>query len=86
MIETPDGKELATTAWRPGERLRALWREFKGRPFLDIRVFWSSDGEKWFPSKKGITVSPARLEDFQAVIAKALPAARKLAEKELDRG
>lgn len=44
------------------EVIRLLWREYRGRPFLDIRTFYRpGDGEEPKPSTKGVTIAPDKL-------------------------
>ncbi|SAK98124.1 Transcriptional Coactivator p15 (PC4) [Caballeronia pedi] len=41
------------------ERLRVYVKEYRGRTYIDIRVWYLADGGEYRPSGKGITVRPA---------------------------
>lgn len=49
------------------EEFRFSITAFKGREYADIRIFYEKDGE-YFPSKKGITVSPDTWAQFRDCI------------------
>jgi hypothetical protein len=44
--------------------------EFKGRKFVDMRVFAMEEGKDPAPTKKGLAVSPALWPQFKAALAK----------------
>ena len=47
-------------------------KEYKGKKFLDIRIFYQSDpvNNKWQPTKKGITVTKNNKSDFLELLNK----------------
>ena len=48
-------------------------KEFKGRSYLDMRIFYTTDdGQTWLPTKKGVTCSPENLETLRDAIDKAI--------------
>lgn len=51
------------------EEFRFCAANFKGRKYVDIRIFYSKDGD-FLPSKKGITVSLDTWSDFRDSIKK----------------
>ena len=74
-----NGKRLATIRRRDGDELRLNWAEFKGHPFLNIRVWREGDAGQWYPVKDtGLTVRLAELADF----AEGIGAAVELAAQE----
>ena len=75
----PLEKDIATLPKNDREQLKIQLREFKGRPYLDIRIYWTPDaGQTWSPSKKGVTVGLARLADFQDAVTRAAAMVKEL--------
>ena len=72
-----DKKLLATIPRTATEEIRVAISEYKGKKFLDMRVFYTTDGgASWLPTKKGIAVYPESLEQLQNAV--------ELARKELE--
>jgi hypothetical protein len=47
------------------EDIRVMWSEFKGRRYLDIRVYTDIDGKPdRVPTKKGVTLRPDLIPDL----------------------
>lgn len=53
------------------EVLRVSAEEYKGRKYLDIRIYFENDQGEWKPTKKGVTVSPDKVQEFIELIRKA---------------
>ncbi len=53
------------------EVVRVSTEEFKGRKYLDIRVYFDNGEGEWKPTKKGVTIQPDRVDDFIELIRKA---------------
>ena len=56
------------------EELRIALKEFKGRDYLDIRTFadpYADEGQGRVPTKKGITLAPAKIAELIAVLRRA---------------
>ena len=53
------------------EVLRVSMEEYKGRKYLDIRIYFENDAGEWKPTKKGVTVQTDRIDDFIELITKA---------------
>jgi hypothetical protein len=53
------------------EVLRISAEEFKGRKYVDVRVYFENDEGEWKPTKKGITIQPDKIEEFVDLIKKA---------------
>jgi len=45
------------------EKIRIEKREYKGKEFIDMRIYYL-DGEEWKPTKKGVTFKPSMLADI----------------------
>lgn len=55
------------------ERIEIAINEYKGKKYLDLRTFYTTDeGASWLPTKKGITVSPDNLELLKDAIESAM--------------
>ncbi len=52
------------------ERIVAKIREFKGRKYIDIRVYYlaSISDDTYAPTKKGITLTPDLLPHLEAMV------------------
>lgn len=67
-----EGKMLATIPRSATEQLQIAIKEFKGKSYLDLRIFYTTDdGATWLPTKKGVTCSPENIELLQESINKA---------------
>ena len=66
-----EGKILATIPRSATEHLQIAINEYKGKSYLDLRIFYTTDdGANWLPTKKGVTVSPDNLQLFKEAIEK----------------
>jgi hypothetical protein len=52
------------------EVVRVSAEEFKGRKYLDIRVYFEDEGE-WKPTKKGVTIQPDKVDAFIELVTRA---------------
>ena len=72
-------KLLASIPRTATEEIQVQLSEYKGKQFLDIRIFYTTDGgNTWNPTKKGVAVYPESLESLKQAI--------EIAEKELLEG
>jgi hypothetical protein len=53
------------------EQVRISLTEFHGRQIIDMRVFWSADGNTWNPSKKGLAMGVEKLPVLLASLHEA---------------
>ena len=68
-----EGKMLATVPRSATEQMQIAIKEFKGRSYLDMRIFYTTDdGQTWLTTKKGVTCSPENLETLRNAIDKAI--------------
>lgn len=56
------------------ERVQFAEREYKGKRYIDIRVYFKSgdNNDEWIPSKKGITLSVEEFTPLAAAICQWL--------------
>lgn len=67
-----DAKILATIERSETEQLQISVSEYKGRSYLNMRIFYTTDdGANWLPTKKGVTFSPDQLDLLEEAIQEA---------------
>ena len=67
-----DAKILATIERSDTEQLQISVSEYKGRSYLNMRIFYTTDeGATWLPTKKGVTFSPEQLDLLSDAIEEA---------------
>jgi len=68
-----EGKMIATVPRNATEQLQIAVKEFKGKKYLDLRIFYTTDeGASWLPTKKGVTCSPDNLGVLKDAIEEAM--------------
>ncbi len=68
-----DNKLISTIERSSTEQLQIAVKEFKGKKYLDLRIFYTTDdGASWLPTKKGVTVSPNHLSVLKEAIEVAI--------------
>ncbi len=53
------------------EVVRVSTEEYKGRKYVDVRIYFENDQGEWKPTKKGVTIQPDKVEEFLELIKKA---------------
>jgi hypothetical protein len=51
------------------EEVRASLTDYKGKTYVDLRVFYRDEDAAWKPTKKGITLAPELLPELEQAIA-----------------
>ena len=68
-----DKNLLASIPKGATETLQISINEFKGKKYLDLRIFYTTDdGETWNPTKKGVTIAPENLQLLKETIETAM--------------
>ena len=68
-----DSQILATVARSATEQIQIAINEYKGKKYLDLRVYYTTDdGLNWNPTKKGVTFSPEKLFELKSAIETAI--------------
>jgi len=71
MADEP--KIIATIPRSATEKLQISINEFKGKSYLDMRIFYTTDdGATWLPTKKGVTCSPENIELLKDAVEEAV--------------
>jgi hypothetical protein len=55
----------------PTERLRISTESFKGRDYIDLRIYYEADEGEWKPTKKGVTIAPDKVDEVIELLGKA---------------
>ncbi len=67
-----DAKILATIERSDTEQLQISVSEYKGRSYLNMRIYYTTDeGATWLPTKKGVTFTPDQLDLLSDAIEEA---------------
>lgn len=67
------GERLVTLARSAFEELRVTWDEFKGHPYLSLRVWTRGTDGQWWPDRaRGCSIRIRELEAFAAAIDTAI--------------
>lgn len=68
-----EGKLLTTIERSATEQLQISLKTYKGKSYLDLRIFYTMDeGATWLPTKKGVTVAPDHLEQLKDAVDEAM--------------
>ena len=67
-----ESKLIATIERNERERVQIAINEYKGKSYLDLRIFYTTDdGATWLPTKKGVTFAPDQLDILSEAIEEA---------------
>lgn len=68
----PDDRKILHEFKRNAEEtLRVSLSTFKGRTYIDIRLFFTDANEELQPTKKGVTITPELWDEFRKGVAQA---------------
>lgn len=71
MAQEP--KLIATIPRSATEQMQISINEYKGKSYLDMRIFYTNDeGATWLPTKKGVTCSPENIELLKDAVEEAM--------------
>ncbi len=54
----------------PTEEVRATVREYRGRTYIDLRIYYMDNSGEWRPTRKGIALSTEFLTDLRTCVNK----------------
>ena len=58
-----ESKLIGTIERNERERVQISVNEYKGKSYLDLRIFYTTDGgDTWRPTQKGVTIAPEHLD------------------------
>jgi hypothetical protein len=52
------------------EEVRASLTEYKGKQYIDLRVFYKADDEEFRPTKKGLTLALELIPELEEAVKK----------------
>jgi hypothetical protein len=55
----------------PTEVVRVSVSEYKGRKYVDLRIYFKNAEGEWAPTKKGVTVQPDKVEEMLGLLKQA---------------
>jgi hypothetical protein len=50
------------------EIIRVEKKEFKGKEYIDIRIFYLDSDNEYKPTKKGVTLKPEKIDEMIGVL------------------
>jgi len=53
------------------EVLRISTEEFKGRAYVDVRIYFADNEGEWKPTKKGVTINPDKVDQVIELLREA---------------
>jgi hypothetical protein len=65
-----EDKVVATFKRNPTEEVRAGIKEFKGRRYIDLRIYYMDDQGEWKPTRKGISLSTDFMPELKEAVGK----------------
>ena len=66
-------KLIATIPRSATEQLQISINEYKGKSYLNMRIFFTTDGgQTWIPTKKGVTFTPDQIDILRDAVDEAM--------------
>lgn len=66
-------KELAIIERSETEHLKISISEYNGKSYLNMRIFFTTDGgQTWIPTKKGVTFTPDQIDVLRDAVDEAM--------------
>jgi hypothetical protein len=53
----------------PTEEVRACVKEFKGRAYIDLRIYYMDDKGDWKPTRKGVSLATEYMPELKEAVA-----------------
>lgn len=66
------GKVLGEIVKNETEKIVIAEKEYKGRKYIDMRIYFLGDNGGYLPTKKGVTFSPKYIEAMVRIIQKGI--------------
>ncbi len=76
-----EDKVVSSFKRNPTEEVRAGIKEFKGRRYIDLRIYYMDDQGEWKPTRKGISLATDFMPELKEAVT-AIEAELKSMEKE----
>lgn len=76
-----EDKVVASFKCNPTEEVRAGIKEFKGRRYIDLRIYYMDDQGEWKPTRKGISLATDFMPELKNAV-QSIESELKKMEKE----
>jgi len=76
-----EDKVVSSFKRNPTEEVRAGIKEFKGRRYIDLRIYYMDDQGEWKPTRKGISLATDFMPELRTAVD-AIEAELKNMDKE----
>lgn len=76
-----EDKVVASFKRNPTEEVRAGIKEFKGRRYIDLRIYYMDDQGEWKPTRKGISLATDFMPELKNAVGSIESELKKM-EKE----
>ena len=63
-----EDKVVAQFKRNPTEEVRAGIKEFKGRRYIDLRIYYMDDQGEWKPTRKGISLATDFMPELKTAV------------------
>jgi len=63
-----EDKVVASFKRNPTEEVRAGIKEFKGRRYIDLRIYYLDDQNEWKPTRKGISLATDFMPELKTAV------------------
>ncbi|GAB61272.1 MAG: hypothetical protein DWB56_13980 [Candidatus Jettenia sp.] len=67
-----NGKTLGEVIKNETEKIVIAEKEYKGRRYIDMRIYFLGESGAYIPTKKGVTFSPKYLEAISKIRRKGI--------------
>ena len=64
-----EDKVVSSFKRNPTEEVRAGIKEFKGRRYIDLRIYYMDDQGEWKPTRKGISLATDFMPELKEAVA-----------------
>ena len=63
-----EDKVVSSFKRNPTEEVRATLKEFRGRRYLDLRIYYQDDQGEWKPTRKGVSLSTDFMPELKEAV------------------
>lgn len=76
-----DDKVVSSFKRNPTEEVRATLKEFRGKRYLDLRIYYQDEAGEWKPTRKGVSLSTDFMPELKEAVM-SLERALKVEDEE----
>lgn len=82
MLAMADDKVVSSFKRNPTEEVRATLKEFRGKRYLDLRIYYQDDSGEWKPTRKGVSLSTEFMKELKEAVVKLESALKEEEDEE----